>query len=389
MRSPVHGDVVTAAEEQRAAKATARLSDGLLLRCIANLLVFIIVIVSLDGGCSVRYLFHLAVGQARLLLNRVSLDDFMARPDTAEEQTRQLRMIREMTDYARQTLGLSVRKEYTTICTVDIPIFVMTAAPKDRLVPLQWSFPITGAISYLGFFRRDMVDREIRKLTARDYDITLRHAVAYSTLGWFPDPVFLSFLSMTEEQVARLIFHELAHRTVFIRGETEFNESFATFIGHEGCRRWLIDRHGPQAKTVRNAEAWFRDRQRVAAFVEKSCGRLEEIYQSGVPRDIVLQRRSTVFKQVREDWKSAEKMLETSSFRGLITAENLNNALLLALRNYDRDLDLVSRFHQHCGLNLARTVVTVKQLLERLRETPVNVLEAYISETPAKPVSRE
>ncbi len=274
-------------------------------------LLFVLLGAGLLGGC---YLTRQAAGQARILLNLRSIDGLLADPAVPESSRRKLLFVREVKAFGEREMGLMPSANYEDYYdTTGRPItYIVTACAKDSFRPHTWWFPIVGEVPYKGFFSRDDAVAEARALATAGLDVSLGTAAAYSTLGYFPDPVLSTMLDFPEEELASLLLHELTHGTVYLPGGTDFNEGLASFTGWQGALEFARARRGTGSELYqRTVEAFARAEQRDARGLELHR-RLERLYSGGGAREEILKAREQVFDAFREELKleAARRLLE-------------------------------------------------------------------------------
>ena len=214
---------------------------------------------SLLAGCMAlgpTYLTQAAWKEASILLRREPIADILARPDLDPVRADRLRLALAAREFARDELGLSVGDSYSTFVEVDhsAPVHVVSAAYRDRLESHLWRYPIVGRLPYRGFFDRADADAAARSLEADGLDVEVRPAAAFSTLGWFADPLLSSTAAEPPVGLVEIILHELFHATVWRPGDAAFNESAANWMGHRGAIAFFCD-DGPGADEAHCREA--------------------------------------------------------------------------------------------------------------------------------------
>lgn len=190
------------------------------------------VVVQLNStGC---YYGHLAVGQTKLLLARQSVDKLLANPETDEELRSKLQLVQQAREFAAE-LGLEVKGQYTSYVPWphDRIVTSVIATKSGSIEASNFRFPIVGAVPYKGFFDRELAEREAERLRGLGMDVCLGAISAYSTLGWFDDPLTSPMLNTTPERLVETVIHELVHANVFLKSQPDFNEGVANFIGEE------------------------------------------------------------------------------------------------------------------------------------------------------------
>lgn len=194
------------------------------------------------GGCANMAFYAQAVGGHMDLMRRAQpIDTVITSPETDPKLKRTLGIVLKVREFASQELGLPDNRSYTYYADLQRPYAVwnVVATPELSTQLKEWCFIQAGCVNYRGFFSQTRAENYARKLAADGYDVHVSGVPAYSTLGWFNDPVLNTFIHQSELELARLIFHELAHQMVYVPGDTVFNESFATLVEQEGVRRWL------------------------------------------------------------------------------------------------------------------------------------------------------
>lgn len=231
-------------------------------------------------GCqTARFYTQAAGGQWEIVRKRQSIDALLASPETPEPLRRQLQLVRELCRFAETELGLPAGGQFSRYVDLQRPFVVWNihAAAPDALEAKSWWYPLVGRLEYQGYFKRGLAADYARRLRERGYDVFIGGVTAYSTLGWFQDPVLNTFVHLPEAELADLIFHELAHRRVFVAGDTDFNEAFATAVAREGVQRWYGHKGdaGATHQYLRNREA----EDAVIALILDARDRLEALYQ--------------------------------------------------------------------------------------------------------------
>jgi predicted aminopeptidase len=301
----------------------------------------------LSSGCqTVAYYSQAVAGQWRVLTQREPVDRMLARLDATAQSDPQaallqqrLRYSQSVLDFAETELALQVDRRYRTYVDLDRPavLWNLFAAPPLSLEAHQWCYPIVGCAPYRGYFNVDMARRQAAALRESGFETYLSPVPAYSTLGWFADPLMSSFITWPEPDLAELLFHELAHGEVWVAGDVAFNESFATFVGRQGLALWLRAR----------GERHVIDQRELAAVVHRRLLRwlvaareaLQRVYASDLPEHGKLARKAEIFDAVRGCYQSHRQQLGGGRYDDLIAG--LNNARLLAVATYE---DLVPGF---------------------------------------------
>ncbi len=230
------------------------------------------------GGCKALYVVDSARFQAELLLRRRPVEDAFWRADLSEHDRASLALTADVKAWGA-AIGLSATENYETLAVGwEREVQVVTACPPLSLEPETEWYPIVGRLSYRGYFRDGVRERAEARLRARGLDVYTRPAGAWSTLGWFRDPLTPGMLRWGRFDLAETVLHELAHATVWVPGDLTFNESFAGFVGEEGAFRYIAERFGPESAELRAAEEEFADLARWRALQEALAVDLGRLY---------------------------------------------------------------------------------------------------------------
>ncbi len=256
-----------------------------------------------------EFLWQGAVGQAELIAGARPIDDVLATTGDAKLAER-LARAREIRAFASRELGLPDNGSYRRYTDVGRPFVVWNvfAAPPLSLEPRQWCFPVAGCVNYRGYFREDDAKAEAAKLAARGDDVHIGGVPAYSTLGWFDDPLLSTFIRYPDTALARLVFHELAHQVVYVRDDTSFNEAFATVVEEEGLVRWLAVQAGTPGHGALVAEAarGKRLREEFRQWMREARVELAALYASGAGDAEQRARKAAVFERMRRAYAAAK-----------------------------------------------------------------------------------
>ena len=306
-------------------------------------------------GCSPMYVIRAGWAEAKILRARQPIPEVILAPETDERTRGKLTLAREARAFAMDGLRLDVGDSYTTYAELDRDTLamVLSAAHRDRLEPVTWWFPIVGRVPYRGFFDLDQALDEQRKLAEEGFDTYLRPTSAFSTLGWFSDPLLSTIVRYDEVELVATIIHELSHNHLFVGGRVRFNESFATWVGRTGAAEFFCTRPGGGPDTVwcRRARDRWQDVQHFSRFIDGLVADLETVYTDSTttsPEKIA--RRQHVFEahlnRFRNEVKPQFAALTFSAFESL----PLNNATLLSrMRYYHRLPDFGALQEVHGG----------------------------------------
>lgn len=310
----------------------------------------------------VRYLSRAGLEEILILQGRRPLEELIADPAVDDTTRGLLALVRDARGYAVQ-LGFEAGKTYTTYTDVgrDTLLLVLSAAPKDCLCAHTWKYPIVGRIPYKGFFDPRMAAREADRLERRGYDIYLRPSGAFSTLGWFEDPLLSTAMSRDSVELAATVFHEIAHNTLYVKSATPFNESFAQYAGYRAAEAFFRDRGG-EALARRAADRWG-DEQRLGRFYTEFADRLEAFYAPRPEGATLDSGRAELARWARGELEALAPELVTYRL-GTVAERPLNNARVLASRFYRTHLDWFEAWHGRHGGAVREAVAALNRLLQ-------------------------
>lgn len=296
----------------------------------------------LVGGCAqLGYFVQAAHGQFSLLSEARPIDDWLTSPDTEDKLKGKLSRVKEMRAFAAKELGLPDNDTFTTYADLKRPYVMwnVVATPELSLKPLQWCFPVAGCVNYRGYYSKEEAQSYAAELRAEKYDVEVSGVPAYSTLGWFKDPVLSTFIKYPDAEVARLVFHELAHQIVYVPGDSSFNESFAVTVEEVGVERWL-EKHGDDK--MRAAYETYASRKRdFLALLLKHRKALKENYERDVSDAEKRKEKAAIFQALKDDYQVLKERWGGYSAYDRWFAEPLSNAHLSAIATYH---DLVPAF---------------------------------------------
>ena len=260
--------------------------------------------VGLLAGCTtVGYYNQAAKGHLALMASARPVADWVADPATPEPLRERLLRAGEIRRFAAESLGLPDNRSYTAYADLQRPAAVWNvfATPELSLELKTWCYPVLGCAGYRGYFDRADAEAMAAELERAGYDVNVAPVPAYSTLGWFNDPLLNTFIHAPDVELARLLFHELSHQVVYARDDTVFNESFATAVEREGVRRWLAA-HGD----ARQRQAWAAYSERREAFLALLLAqrrRLEAIFGSDMPVEEKRAAKAAVLDDLQRQYR--------------------------------------------------------------------------------------
>ncbi len=308
-----------------------------------------------------------AHGQLDLLCRREPIVDLIHDTSTDPELRRRLTTVLEIRDFASEHLGLPDSRSYAHYADLerDAAVWNVIATGRFDMQPVTWCYPIVGCLAYRAYFNRDRAMSHAERLDRAGHDAIVSPAIAYSTLGWFADPVLNTMLAWDDARLAGFLFHELTHEKLFVPGDTPFNEAYATVVEREGVRRWLTDR-GELAML----ERWQRDQRERSALVEvllDARQALIELYALELPTETMRLRKQEVFNDLRIDIRELGERYQTDRFSDWL-AHDLNNAHLVHVATYEAGTAAFEELLQACERDLACFHDRVAELATQSRD---------------------
>ncbi len=303
-------------------------------------LIFLCLLVLFFSGCQIGYLMKSAYSQADLLSRRVPIEEALKDSRLSEDQKKKLILAVDAHLFAETDLGLAHTKNYTTFVQLDGPYvtWVVSASLKDELKPYLWHYPVVGDMPYQGFFEPKGAKSLAESLKAAGLDTYIRGVAAYSTLGWFRDPVLSSMLSYKDYELVSTIIHETTHATVFIKSEADFNERLAEFIGQKGAEAFYLKREGPDGATLKRMRNDAEDERLFGEFITKELYSIEAWYSERKGRPLLEVDRIARLHVIQERFASDLKpRLRDRNGYSRFEKADLNNARLLTYRLYFQD----------------------------------------------------
>lgn len=341
------------------------------------------IMVTLSGCADLAYYRQAAAGQWELWQARRPVTAVLADATTSPELRQRLEIAQALRDFATTELALPDNSSYRDYSDLQRTWVVKNvfAAPELSLEPRQWCFLVVGCLSYRGYFDAEAADRLAAELRAAGDDVYVANIIAYSTLGWFEDPLLNTFIHWPTGRLAELMFHELAHQRLYIADDTAFNEAFATAVGQLGAERWL-----KQRGTMRERQECAADLRRREQFVQLTAETREQLaalYAS--PRSDSEKRagKQRILEELRERYQALKQDWGGHAGYDRWFAQNLNNAKLAGVSTYHRQVPAFLALFEREGQDFARFY----QAAEAIGRLPPVERQARLRELSPMPVS--
>lgn len=335
------------------------------MRKLSQIYLLPLLIFSLAGCQSLQYYQQAVDGQLSLLWNREPIKSMLDDPDTPEALHDKLTLAMEARAFAKEQLDLPVADTFTDFVTLDQPyvVYNLMVAPEFSLDPLAWCYPVVGCQSYRGYFQLEDAQVARTRYAEEGNDTFIGGVTAYSTLGWFDDPLHSGFTALPDEHMVALIFHELAHKVVYIADDTRFNESFATAVELEGLKRWLAATGQPEKyqETLARLSRW----RATMKLIEQTADRLGNLYtQREILDEPTLKaRKAEILANLQSDYELLEQTWgQPGPLAGV--AARMNNAVLGLFRQYNSDVPGFRQMLSDTGGDFGMFYEDVKALAE-------------------------
>jgi predicted aminopeptidase len=338
---------------------------------------------ALTGCAEMAYYRQAVSGQWELLKLRRPVNAVLADPSIPAGLSRQLTTAQELRDFASAELALPDNGSYRGYADLGRPYVVRNvfAAPELSLVPRQWCFPVAGCVSYRGYFDGAAAQALADRLRAQGDDVYVGSVPAYSTLGWFDDPLLNTFIHWPAGRLAELVFHELAHQRLYIDDDTVFNESFATAVGRIGARAWLEKQGTPEERA--SYEAYIRQREDFLNLVAETKEKLTRLYDS--ERGDEAKREGK--RRLLTDLQRRYETLKTTRWDGFAGYDpwfykDLNNAKFVAVNAYNHLAPAFEALFERQGRDFAAFYAAVENIGKLPRDERETELRRLVDRQP-------
>lgn len=312
-------------------------------------------------SCQVNFYSQAVIGQLEVVRKQAPIAEVMKLESTSSELGKQLQLVQELLVFAEEKLLLPNDGNYTRYADLDreFVLWSIFAAPELSVEPIAWKYPIFGSLDYRGYFREEAAETFADGLREKGHDVAIAGVPAYSTLGWFNDPVLNTFVDWKEQDLAGLIFHELAHKKYYRHGNTEFSESFAVAVEEEGVRRWFQKKGDQEA--LRKYE---RTLSKTNAFVNRVLAdrdALEALYASDLSDEEKRSQKRARLHELQEHVRSLLRAAGREEEDTFWLRDDLNNAHLNIVAAYHEGVPQFEALLAECGGDLSVFFERVKK----------------------------
>jgi len=316
------------------------------------MIVRLLLVLCLSACSSPAYYLQAMSGQKKLMQSRQNIRSVLDDPATSDELAGQLKTAEQIKAFAQSELGLPVEDNYSSYVEVEGEALVwnVIATREFSLEPKKWCFPVAGCVPYRGYFERQKAQDSADRLSRKGMDVIVSPAAAYSSLGWFKDPLLSTMLSGSDTRLAAYLFHELAHQRLYVKNDGLFNEGYASYVEEAGVRTWLEFRNQPD-----QLQNWLKLQQvskDFSSLVGNTRGELTSLYLSQQPEDIMRKKKSEIFTRFESGYQRlSDEKWEGKDYYAKWFKEPLNNARLALYNTYEGSHCAFQRLWDHGGGN--------------------------------------
>jgi predicted aminopeptidase len=347
------------------------------LRSMAPVLLLLLML--LLGGCStLGYYYQSVHGHFSLMGNSRSIDDLLQDGAVTADLKKRLELVRAARRFASAELGLPQNDSYQSYASLDreAVVWSVVATPEFSVQPKQWCYPVVGCASYRGYFKKGDAQRYGDDLRQQGMDVTVLPNPAYSTLGWFDDPLPSTVINWPEPYLVGLIFHELAHQQLYVSGDSAFNEAFAMTVEQVGVERWFMSRRDMHGLKLWRERKQLRDE--FTTLLLDARGRLQQLYAATLTDSEKRMRKRAEFARLKTEYLQLKTRRKGAAGFDRWFEADLNNARLASVATYDRFVPaFVKLLHESKG-DLKSFYQTCKILGELSQEQRRAKLESLL-----------
>ena len=315
--------------------------------------IILLIIFLLSGCASINYYAQSIHGQFEVLQKQQEIDDVLKDQNIPDTLRNNLITVLALRDFSIQQLGLPENGSYLSYADLerDYVIWNIFATEEFSLKPLTWCYLVVGCLSYRGYFSQTDAQQHATELKKQGYDIYLGGVSAYSTLGWFDDPVLNTMLRWSDIRLATVMFHELAHQQLYVKNDTEFNEAYADAVAHIGVTKWLTQK--PEKKLLTEYQQSQDQEKEFIDLIMRFKSILNELYQSTEKDETIRQRKQQALQKMSNEYSRISQNWEKDSYKKWFSS-GINNAKLAAIVTYRKHVPAFINIYEKLGKDLNR-----------------------------------
>lgn len=314
-------------------------------------------------SCQLTYLIKSGYHQARILGRRVPLDEALASAYLSSEMKEKIKLTKDVREFIENKLKLKLGSNYTSFVQLDQPYvtYALSGAEAFELKPYEWNYPLVGRLPYRGHFTKEDAEQDERELSSQGYDTFVRGITAYSTLGWLSDPLLSSMLRYQSGSLVNVVIHETVHANLFIKGQADFNERLATFIGNIGTEMYYLEKEGSSSSELQRIRDSSFDDKLFSEFLSTELESLKAWYEHNKGA-VNAEAKQARLKEIQTRFeRSAFPRMKTKDYAFFIS-EKLNNARLLSFKTYFYDLSDFEKIYESMGRDFQKFFEFCKSL---------------------------
>ncbi|OFZ20056.1 MAG: hypothetical protein A2Z20_08100 [Bdellovibrionales bacterium RBG_16_40_8] len=330
-------------------------------------------------GCLFTYLVRSGYEQIKILSDREPIENILQQNDLPQEYRHKLKLALKIRSFAATRLHLKMTENYKTFVDLKRPFvtYIVTVAKKWELEPNLYWYPLVGKLPYKGFFDKDSAEQEAKGFDTNNYDVMVRGVTAYSTLGWFNDPLLSTMLSKEDHYLVNLIIHESTHATLYYKSQADFNEQLATFIGNIGTEIYYKESEGDKSKSLGHIVNENYDEKLFSEFISVEINKLKQWYKTS--HGLTDADREARFQEILDKFdKNVRPQLLTDVYKNF-SKTKLNNAVLLYYKTYMFDLGDFQKLYDHFNQDIEKFITFCKTLEKNT--DPRQAITTYLSST--------
>lgn len=343
--------------------------------------------VGLLVGCStVGYYSQIVSGHMRIVMGKRPVAEVVSDQSINQSIKRRLDVAQRARQFGIEELGLPDNKSYTSFYDTgqNYVTWNVVASEEFSFKPSTWCFPIAGCVSYRGYYAKEDAESYAQGLAEEGLDVAINGATAYSTLGWFKDPILNTMLARSDPSIASLLFHELAHQQLYVGDDSTFNESYASFVEKEGLRQWQEneERLNPELKNSKMTEELSARKKRQENFIallSSTRESLQELYDSPLDADVMRQKKAERFDQMRIEYDRLKETWGGYAGYDLWFSRELNNARLVSVATYNDYIPAFEVLFRESGGTFEEFYIAARELSELAPAVRTEKMQALLA----------
>ncbi|MCK4665317.1 aminopeptidase, partial [Candidatus Dependentiae bacterium] len=308
------------------------------------------------------YFFKLFHGEFKIIIGSKKIKDLQKKPDLNTERKEVYAFIFEVKKFATETLELKGKDTYSKLYdTKGAPVaYNLTVVPSLSINPVRWKYPIVGTFPYRGYFSKKDAIKDENKWKKKGYDTYLRSVAAFSTLGWFSDPIYSSMLKYNKGIIAEIIIHERVHNTIFLKNQMEFNESIANFFGKKGAELFLKKKFGTGNNELVIYQNIFHDQTILYDFIDEIHFKLKELYNSDLSNIEKKKIKKNIIKKQMQIYQTLP--FKNKGYKTYLTEDKINNAFIVSHKTYSTDEQIFEETYRILNNDIVEFIKLLKKI---------------------------